>query len=116
MTGEFLAYQIIILILCGFLILRSIYLLIRKKKGFREVLLAILIWGSFSLISLFPIILQNFAHLLGFELGVNALLVISTLLIFFILLRTLLRMDKMQNDITKVVRQIALKEIKKDNI
>jgi len=116
MTGEFLAYQVIILILCGFLILRTIYLFLRKKKGIREVLLAILIWGSFSLISLFPIILQNFAHILGFELGVNALLVISTILIFFILLRTLLRMDKMQNDITKIVREIALKEVKKEKI
>ena len=114
MTGEILAYQIIILILCGFLILRSIYLFLRQKKGFREVILAIVIWGSFSLISLFPVVLQNFAHLLGFELGVNALLVISTIIIFFILLRTLLRMDKMQQDITKLVREIALKEIKKD--
>lgn len=112
MTREFLAYQIIILVLCGILILRSIYLFIIKKKGFREVILAIIIWGSFSLISLFPVLLQDFARILGFELGVNALLVISTIIIFFILLRTLLRMDKMQNDITKLVRELALKEIK----
>ncbi|MEO6729264.1 MAG: DUF2304 family protein [Candidatus Dojkabacteria bacterium] len=114
MTQEFLTYQIIILIVCGFLILRSVYLFIIKKKGLREVLLAILIWGSVSLISLFPVLLQDFAHVLGFELGVNALLVISTIVIFFILLRTLIRMDKMQNDITKLVRELALKEIKKD--
>lgn len=114
MTGEILAYQLIILLLCAFLILRTIYLFLIKKKGIREVFLAIVIWGSFSLISLFPVVLQNFAHILGFELGVNALLVISTIIIFFILLRTLLRMDKMQQDITKLVREIALKEIKKD--
>lgn len=113
MTGEILAYQIIILILCAFLILRSFILFLRKKKGFREVILAIIIWGSFSLISFFPVLLQDFAHVLGFELGVNALLVVSTIIIFFILLRTLLRMDRMQNDITKLVREIALNKIKK---
>ncbi|MFS8130970.1 MAG: DUF2304 family protein [Candidatus Dojkabacteria bacterium] len=113
MTGEILAYQLIIIILCAFLILRSIILFLRQKKGIREVILAIVIWGSFSLISLFPVLLQDFAHVLGFELGVNALLVVSTIIIFFILLRTLLRMDKMQNDITKLVRELALKEVKK---
>lgn len=114
MTTEVLTYQVIILIVCGLLILRSLYLFIRKKKGFREVVLAVLIWGSVSLISLFPIILQEFAHILGFELGVNALLVISTIVILFMLLRATLRMDRLQNDITKLVREMALKEIKKD--
>lgn len=116
MTGDFLAYQVIILIVCILLILRTVILFLRKKKGLREVFVAIIVWGSFSLLSLFPIILQIFAQVLGFELGVNALLVISTLLIFFILLRTLLRMDKMQNELTKVIRELALKEVRKDNI
>lgn len=113
---EIYTYQVIIIVVCGLLFLRSLFSFVRGRKSFRELFLSALIWGGFSLISLFPVLIQNFADLLGFELGVNALLVLSTLLIFYILLKQAIRQSKIEASITKMVRNIALEDIKKTSL
>ncbi|MEP7104008.1 MAG: DUF2304 family protein [Candidatus Dojkabacteria bacterium] len=111
---EIFTYQIIVLIVCALLVLRTIYYFLKGIKSFREVILAIIIWGTFSLVSLFPVVLQDFAHLLGFQLGVNAVLVISTIIIFFLLLRLIVRADTQEMIITRLVRSLALEDLMKN--
>lgn len=107
-------YQILILVFCLALSIRTFVLFLRHKKSIRELLLAILIWGSIALVGLFPNLTNLIADLTGFQLGINAILVFSILFLTFLVLKLVLKNDKIENSITRLVRQEALEELKKD--
>lgn|SRR5690606_21058915 len=112
MNYEFLAYQLIILFVAVMLIIRSMVLTIQGKKNFRELMLAILIWGVFAILALFPNLSTFIAHIFGFELGINFILTITTIILFASVLHLIVKTDKNNSEITQLVRQLALKEIK----
>lgn len=112
MNHEFLTYQIIVFVVVAFLILRSLFLVISKRKNIREFFISFLFWGGIGLIGLFPNLAQKFAQLTGFELGINALLVSAVIFLLFCVLSLATRVDKLESSITKLVRELALKEEK----
>jgi len=112
MNPEFFAYQIIIGLTALLLILRTLVRVFQKKKTIRELILAVVIWGSFAAFALFPEVSNFIARKLGFQLGINALLVISTLFLFYLCLSLYIKSDKIDNSLTKVVRQIALEKLR----
>lgn len=112
MTHEFLAYQLIVLTCIAFLIGRTVLKFILRKKSFREVILAFLIWGSIGSLALFPNLAQFLAEALGFEVGINAILTISTIVIFFCILSMMVKTDKQNTSLTKLVRELALQEVR----
>lgn len=117
MIEDYAVYQIIFFAISIALIGRTIYLNLRGKKTFREVLVAVLFWGAFALLGLFPNLLQYLADITGFTLGVNALLIISVLILFYAEARQILYNDKLEHSITQLVRREALKELEeRDNI
>jgi hypothetical protein len=42
--------------------------------------------------------------------GVDLVIYISVLILFYLIFRTLVRLDKIEKDITKIVREVALKD------
>jgi hypothetical protein len=112
MTHEFLAYQIIILCVSLVLILRTFILMIQGKKNFRELIIAIVIWGAFSALALFPNLSITIAHLLGFEVGINFILTITTIILFAAVIQLIVKTDKSNSAVTQLVRQIALQDLK----
>lgn len=113
MINEFAAYQLIIFSLCTGLIVRTFILFFLRKKTIRELIVAILIWGSFALVGLFPRLTDYIADLTGFELGINALLIFSILILFYNVLSQSVKNDKLENSITRLVRGEALRDLKK---
>jgi hypothetical protein len=111
---SFAFYQIIIFVLAAVLFLRTLLLFIKRRKTFRELLLALFIWGNIGLIGLYPNITKLVAKLTGFQEGINALFVVCIIILFYVVLGLLLKFDKMENSITKLVRQQALKDLKED--
>lgn len=110
---DFTAYKWIIFLLCTCLIIRTFVLLLRRKKTFRELIVAVLIWGSFALIGLYPKLTNYIADLTGFELGINALLVFSVLILFYNVLSQSIKNDKLENSVTQIVRELTLNELRK---
>lgn len=115
MINEFVAYQLIIFLLCISLVVRTFILFFLRRKTFRELFVATLIWGTFALIGLYPKLTSYIADLTGFELGVNALLVSSVLVLFYNSLLQSIKNDKIENSITRLVRRQALKDLEKNN-
>jgi hypothetical protein len=109
-------YQIITISISIVFIVRVLFLFIRGEKTIRELITTLFFWGVICFVGIFPIIITYFAKLLGFQLGVNALFVLSVVLIFFIEIRQSIKNDKLENLITKIVRENALKKIRKKNI
>ncbi len=108
--NEFLTYQIIIFGFCALQALRSIWKLIKGKIDFRELLLAIIIWSGFATLGLFPNLSTVIGKYLGFELGINFLLVSAVLFLLFSTFSQSLENEKTNNTVTKLVRHLAIEE------
>lgn len=112
MINDFATYQIIIFSLCILLISRTAILMMRRKKTLRELVLAFIIWGSFGLVGLYPNLTDYIAKITGFQLGINALLVISFLVLLYHSSKQSIKNDQLENSITRLVREQALKELR----
>jgi len=112
MINDFAVYQIIVFSISYLLILRTAILFIRKKKTIRELILAILIWGGVGLIGLYPNLTNYIAKITGFQLGINALLVISVIGLLYTTMKQSIRNDRIENTITRLVRNQALRDLK----
>ena len=106
-------YQLLIFAVGAYSFLRVFLRYIRKDRSFREVILSALIWGTFSLIGLFPQLSNILAEVFGFELGINFLLVSAVLILFYFMLRQSIKNDDIENTITKLVRNQALSKTEK---
>ncbi len=114
MIEKLALYQIIIFLLAASLILRTVFLFLRRKKSIRELLLAIFIWGNLGLIGVYPNITVFIAKVTGFQEGINALIVVCLIILFYTVLSLTLKIDKMENSITRMVRQEALQDIREE--
>lgn len=115
MIEKLALYQIIIFFLAAALILRTSILFLRRKKSIRELLLAIFIWGNLGLIGVYPNITVFIAQVTGFQEGINALIVVCLIILFYFVLSSTLKIDKMENSITRLIRQEALKDIREES-
>jgi hypothetical protein len=106
-----LASQIFLSTIILFILVKTIVNLRREKlidKTFYW------LWIGFWLIVLFLIhftgILSSLAHLLGIGRGVDLAVYTSIILIFYLLFMFFKRLNKIEKEITKIVRDIAMKK------
>lgn len=85
----------------------------RKEKTLREVIIWILFWGLMSYIALFPHTIDMLARITGMKDGIKALAMISIAILAIVVLKLVLTVEKLEQDITKVVRSDALKNVSK---
>jgi len=105
-----LASQIFLSTIIFFILVKTIVNLRREKlidKTFYW------LWIGFWLVVLFLIhftgILSSLAHLLGIGRGVDLAVYTSIILIFYLLFVFFKRLNKIEKEITKIVRDIAMK-------
>jgi hypothetical protein len=106
-----LASQIFLSTIIFFILVKTIINLRREKlidKTFYW------LWIGFWLVVLFLIhftgILSSLAHLLGIGRGVDLAVYTSIILIFYLLFVFFKRLNKIEKEITKIVREIAMKK------
>lgn len=73
-----------------------------------EKLLAVIFFVAALLFLIFPEILTFVAHLLGIGRGSDFVVYISVVLLFWLAIRTHLRINKLEKDITTIVSELAL--------
>ncbi len=74
----------------------------------------LLLWLLICIAVLLPWTTEWVARLLGVGRGVDAVMYLSIVVLFFLQYRTLLRLEKMDHAITEAVRGTALKEFEKE--
>jgi len=79
----------------------------------RAAILWSLLWIAGGIVVMLPDVANLFANLVGVGRGADAILYVSVLLIVYLLFRVFLRLDRMERDLTKLVRRIALDEMQK---
>ena len=100
-----------------FLILFIIYAVIKVGLRYRDKVISLqefLIWTIFWFMVAFVVILPEttslVANFVGVGRGVDLVIYISILALFYLVFRILVRLDKVDKDVTKIVRTIALKK------
>jgi len=107
---EILGSQLILSVFILFILFKTwhSYRVKRMSKSFS------FFWSFFWLIGLFviyyPGFLQGIAQIIGIGRGVDFALYISIILIFYLVYKVNLKIEKLNRDLTKVVRKIAVNE------
>lgn len=105
--------------LLSFLILLIIYrVVIKWRQGIltsRDVIFWIGFWFVVGIIILIPETTSFMAELVGVGRGADLVVYLSIVLIFYIIFQMTIKIEKIERNITKVVRTVAMKdEVKGD--
>jgi len=87
-----------------------------KIISLQEFILWLIFWLIVCLVVIFPDITSYAANLVGVGRGVDLVIYLALLLLFYLVFRILVRLDKQEKEITKIVRKIALDDDKKNNL
>lgn len=83
-----------------------------KNLSLREFFLWLLFWIILAVLVIYPSLMSKIAKIFGVGRGVDVIIYIALFLIFYLIFKISVRMEKMEQDITKIVREIALKKKK----
>lgn len=108
-----LLFQVIALIFLLFVIARLIIKFSRKQLSIKIFIFWFVFWLFVGLVIILPSTTEYLAKLLGIGRGVDLALYISTIIIFYLIFHFFLRQQKMEQEITKLTRRLALNEFNK---
>lgn len=103
-------YQIVAPVISLIAIVYAWNLMVRQKKSTWEATLWTIFWGAVACIALFPNALIYLQFVTGIKSQVNAILVTSIGLLFFMIFYIVMRIETLEQRQTRLVRKIALKD------
>ena len=108
--------QIITVITVIYLLSRIANQLRRKQITLKEALLWGLVWFGVGIVVLYPKLTDQLAASIGLQSakGIDLVVYLAVGLVFYLVFRIFVRIERMEHDITKIVRQVALKEEESD--
>ena len=107
-------------IIQGFAIIFAVFALSRvilrfkeRAVSFRELIFWSVLWLAMILIAFLPGISGFIANIFGIGRGVDVLVYVSIIVLFYVLFRLYVKLDSMEQEITKLVRIVSLEKVKK---
>lgn len=88
---------------------RTILSFKKKKISFGNLLFWLGLWTSILIVVLLPKTTNFLAKMFGVWRGTDVAVYLSILLIFYLIFRIFVKLEKIESDITTIVRKIALK-------
>ncbi|HLC49406.1 MAG TPA: DUF2304 domain-containing protein [Candidatus Andersenbacteria bacterium] len=110
-TLDLRLYQVIIVGIAGLMIYFGLEKFIRRKsnQSVLKLLVRIIVWGGMAAIALFPTVTNYLATFIGIEGNINAVVLVGFLLVFLIIFKILSVVERIEQDITRLIRKDALK-------
>ena len=105
--------QVLLVLFAVFAITRVILKARQRRIPTAWAALLSLIWVGLVVVSLLPQTTDLLAAHVGIGRGADLLVYISIIALFYLVFRLVVRMERIQQDITKVVRAMALKDLEK---
>lgn len=102
MVIQYLASAIIALILIKLLIR-----ILKDKIEIKSSILWIIFWSAALVILWFPTLLVEAGSILGVGRGVDVLVYISIIILFYLVLNQYTKLEKLDKKLTKIVRELA---------
>ncbi len=110
-------YQIAIAALSVVMIYQGFAAYIRGGGGqtLLKLIVRLIVWGGMGAIVVFPHITNIMAHVIGIEGNVNAAILAGFLLVFLIIFKMFSAIEKLEQNISMLTRNEALKNIPREN-
>ncbi|PCJ56084.1 MAG: hypothetical protein COA79_19885 [Planctomycetota bacterium] len=108
---EFSFYQLLTPAFSILLIFHAISRYSRSEQTFKELLVWTFVWSSMALVAIYPELFVSFAEKAGFRNGVFGIVFFCIILVFFIVFKLLLFIERLERKLADVVRHIALYEL-----
>jgi len=109
-------YQFIVAALSLVMIGYGLSRFFSREKGQTSLKLFVrlVVWGGMLVIALFPKLTYNLAQVIGIEGNINAVILTGFLLVFLIIFKMLAVIERIEQQLTILTRQEALKKIDAD--
>jgi len=107
--------QIIVILFSLFAIYKT---LIRRKKEeitTAESIIWVLLWLAVGTAVIIPKTTDQIGQFVGVSRGVDLLVYLSIIVMFFIIFKVIVKLEKIERNVTKVVRHLSLKDIDEDD-
>lgn len=101
-------YSIIFPIISILAILWFLYRYLKEKQSLGTVILWTILWLFVILFSIFPNFSDRFAKLFGITRGLDFIIIIVFVVLFYIVFRLFNRIDILQDEMNKIVKEVAL--------
>ncbi len=107
-----LIIQTILLLFLLYAVIKTIVRFRQHKLKFGWFLFWFALWILAGIVIALPETTSLLANLVGVTRGVDLIVYISLVLVFYLIFRILLKIEKIEQEITKVVREIAVRDKK----
>lgn len=105
-----MAIKIIILFFILFVLLRTVARFVKKEIRPRELLAWLIFWAAVGAAVILPQTTDILAQQVGVARGADLLVYISVLVLFYAVFKVLVKLEKIDRQITEIVRAVALKD------
>ncbi|MBI5621701.1 DUF2304 family protein [Candidatus Falkowbacteria bacterium] len=105
-----MAIKIILLIFILFVVLRTVFRFTKKEIRGRELVAWLVFWVLVGSAVALPQTTDVLAGKVGVSRGADLLVYISVLVLFYLVFKVLVKLEKIERQMTEVVREKALKE------
>ncbi|HBH46391.1 MAG: hypothetical protein A2445_04825 [Candidatus Jacksonbacteria bacterium RIFOXYC2_FULL_44_29] len=102
--------QIILIGIIAVIIVKILQKYKSSAISIREFFLWVAFWLIVAVLVIFPNATQTVANWVGITRGVDLIVYLSVIVLYFSLFYILVRLERLERDITKIVRKMALKE------
>lgn len=96
-----------------------LYRLFRQRQNARlsnaSFILWLILWLAVAIVFWQPEITSYLAHIFGIQRGADLTVYTAIVVIFYLLFKIFVRLNKIDSDFTKLVRQDAIKNVKTKN-
>lgn len=85
----------------------------KNRISLKGLIFWLFLWLVISTTVLLPQTTNFFARILGVGRGTDVAVYLSIVLIFYLIFKIFIKIEKIETDITKIIREVALKESQK---
>lgn len=103
-----LLYSILFPIISILAILWFFYRYLKEKQSLITLILWTILWLFVILFSIFPRASEQFAKLFGITRGLDFIIIVVFVVLFYIMFRLFNRIDILQDEINKIVKEVAI--------
>ncbi|MBR4447394.1 DUF2304 domain-containing protein [Methanobrevibacter sp.] len=103
-----LLYSIIFPIISVVAIIFFLIRYLTERQSLATTILWTLLWLFVILFSIFPDASERFASLFGITRGLDFIIIVGFVVLLYVIFRLYNKLDKLQDDVNKVVKEIAL--------
>jgi len=105
--------KIVILLFSLFALSKAFFRYKKHEISSKELILWAIFWAMVVTATLWHRTTDIIAEIFGVERGADFLVYLSVIVLFFLIFKVLVKIEKIERDITKIVREVAVKDVKK---